>query len=220
MTAPQMGQRSTSTPGESLRIVEIRSIDAQTTVVCWFILPLTRGVSPNNNLVSSTSRTAHETRWGLDMSANIELVELPVFQALVVSRKTTMAQVVAAMGESLPASFQLMMAAGGAPSAPPIVRWTSMDGDALEFEAGVPFSGDVTAPEGASIIEVGGPCLKITHVGPYDTMRQTWGLMHQHLANSEYEAREAPFEQYMTDPSTEPDSSKWITDIYWPVRTT
>lgn len=63
----------------------------------------------------------------------------------------------------------------------------------------------------------GGPALKAIHIGGYNTEAE-------HIALDEYMQNNnlvwpegaAAIEVYVTDPGTEPDTSKWVTEVYYP----
>lgn len=62
-----------------------------------------------------------------------------------------------------------------------------------------------------------GKALKSVHMGAYDEAGKVhYGIMEYVKANN-IEIIGAPWEVYVTDPSEEPDTSLWITEIYYPV---
>lgn len=95
-------------------------------------------------------------------------------------------------------------------------------GEEARFDAGVIFEEgeEPTAPEGLAYQTLpGGRWAVFRHVGPYDTLWQTWqGVFRDWLPVSGEEMRDAaPFEDYVDDPSqTEPDALR--TDILIPLR--
>ena len=64
----------------------------------------------------------------------------------------------------------------------------------------------------------GGDILKATHVGPYENLDKSYIQLQRMMENEGLAARGAHWEQYVTDPGDEPDSNKWETDIYWPIK--
>jgi effector-binding domain-containing protein len=56
------------------------------------------------------------------------------------------------------------------------------------------------------------------YMGPYEGLGQAWEEMGMWLAANGMEVAGAPYEVYVTDPGTEPDPSKWITRIVYPVQ--
>lgn len=111
------------------------------------------------------------------------------------------------------------------PSGAPFIRYLVIDMEAdLELEFGVPVESPVAA---SGRIQPGvlpaGPYLVLRHVGPYDELIaanaeiQDWaeanGVTLEYSDTPRGSAWRGRFEQFLTDPSTEPDPSKWETDI-------
>jgi effector-binding domain-containing protein len=55
------------------------------------------------------------------------------------------------------------------------------------------------------------------HVGPYDSMHKTYAEVHAWMATQGLTPADHMWEVYLSDPSAEPDSSTWRTQIVWPV---
>ncbi|MGE5392320.1 MAG: GyrI-like domain-containing protein [Candidatus Saccharibacteria bacterium] len=56
------------------------------------------------------------------------------------------------------------------------------------------------------------------HMGPYETLEKTYAEMMSWIKENGYELNGPMWEYYFTDPQSEPDTSKWRTDIYIPVK--
>ncbi|MBN1541809.1 SRPBCC family protein [candidate division KSB1 bacterium] len=54
---------------------------------------------------------------------------------------------------------------------------------------------------------------KIDYYGPYSESGPAYSALEDHLKQQGLEFKEPVVEEYLTDPSTEPDSSKWLTRI-------
>ncbi|MCF8228082.1 MAG: GyrI-like domain-containing protein [Bacteroidales bacterium] len=54
--------------------------------------------------------------------------------------------------------------------------------------------------------------------GPYDKMESTYTALEEYIAEFGLQMNGAPMEMYVTDPMQEPDTSKWTTNIYFPVK--
>lgn len=63
-----------------------------------------------------------------------------------------------------------------------------------------------------------GKALKATYKGSYDDVAETWTALMTKLHSEGYEANGLPWKIYVTDTIQEPDTSKWITEIYMPVK--
>lgn len=63
-----------------------------------------------------------------------------------------------------------------------------------------------------------GNVVKAWHYGSYESTAQTHELMHNWITKNGKTIDGAPWEVYVTDPGNEPDQSKWLTEIYYPVK--
>jgi effector-binding domain-containing protein len=57
-----------------------------------------------------------------------------------------------------------------------------------------------------------------THYGAYDQTMYLYVAMDEFMKDFGLEQSGGPIEEYITDPMTEPDTSKWQTNIYFPVK--
>jgi effector-binding domain-containing protein len=139
----------------------------------------------------------------------------------------------AAVDEAFPELFGWLAGTRTAPAAPPFIRFLVIDMEALlQLELGVPVAVPVT---GSGRIKAGvlpaGRYVVLRHIGPYDgpdglipanAALQQWAQEH----GVEFDMRDTPegsawgsrFEQYITDPSAEPDPANWETDVAYLTR--
>lgn len=88
-----------------------------------------------------------------------------------------------------------------------------------DVECGIPVSGVVTGNDKIKVSETyTGKVVTALHIGPYDKVVNTWVEIDNYLKSNNLEISGAPWEEYITDPATEPDSTKWQTKIYQPVK--
>lgn len=108
---------------------------------------------------------------------------------------------------------------GVTPDGSPFARYHAF-GDRVDLEAGMPVPSPIE-PEG----EVkpsqlpGGPAAIAVHAGPYEGLTATYDAIRSWMERANRQESGGPWEIYLTDPSTEPDPSKWLTEIIWPLRT-
>lgn len=132
------------------------------------------------------------------------------------------------LSEAIPARIHEIVGwimANGVPQNIPFVRYLGMRADGtLDFEAGIPITGDVTV---SGAIKKGslpaGRYAVLIHTGDYS------GLKDAHMAMIDWGERNgakfacaygeggerfgARVESYITDPGCEPDPSKWETEV-------
>jgi effector-binding domain-containing protein len=141
-----------------------------------------------------------------------------------------MGGVSAAVDEAFPELFGWLARTGTAPAAPPFIRFLVIDMEALlQLELGVPVAAPMT---GSGRIRPGvlpaGRYVVLRHTGPYDGLIDANAALQQwaHDHGLEFDVRDTPegsawgsrFEEYITDPSGEPDPSKWETDVAYLLR--
>jgi len=57
-----------------------------------------------------------------------------------------------------------------------------------------------------------------THFGAYDKTMYLYMAMDEYIKDFKLEETGGPIEEYVTDPMTEPDTAKWQTNVYFPVK--
>lgn len=80
-----------------------------------------------------------------------------------------------------------------------------------EMAAAVPVSAPVDGYETFEI--AAGKALVIDYLGAYEGLGDAHGAMDEYLKANKLEAKSPVIEEYITDPSTEPDTSKWLTKV-------
>lgn len=109
-------------------------------------------------------------------------------------------------------------AQGQHPSGPPFGFYPRMPTDTIAVAAGFPTSGPIAAAGDVEPIELpGGLVITAVHVGPYDTLEQTYGQLAEWAAANGYQLADQMWESYLSDPASEPDPATWQTQITWPV---
>ncbi len=175
------------------------------------------------------------------MERNFETREIGAQPILGIRVTTTMDNVGEVMGPLFGEVYGYIQQSGHQPVGMPLTIYHAMDnssidperiagghGDdpecvqgpgSLEMECAMPVASDM---DGAGRIQAGelpaGLAATVTHVGPYDTLPQSWSALTEWMGQEGLEPRGAPWEVYVTDPGAEPDQSKWRTEIFFPVR--
>ena len=132
---------------------------------------------------------------------------------------TTMDKIGEVMGPLFGEVYAFIQQSGQEPVGMPFARYYSMDGHTVELECGMPVASPI---EGAGRVTAGelpaATVVTVTHVGPYDALPRTWSSLTEWMGSQGLQPAGAPWEVYVTDPGAEPDSSKWRTEIFFPVR--
>lgn len=63
-----------------------------------------------------------------------------------------------------------------------------------------------------------GKVIKAVYQGPFEGIEMTYNAIQAKIVEEGYETAGEPIETYLTDPDLEPNPSKWITEVSWPVK--
>jgi len=87
------------------------------------------------------------------------------------------------------------------------------------FQAAIPVDREVSGKDRVNFkIIPETNAVKGIHYGRYDEMMRVYLAIEEYIKEFGLEETCCPMEVYITDPTTEPDTSKWQTDIYFPVK--
>ncbi len=106
----------------------------------------------------------------------------------------------------------------GAPSAL-VFTWDTVAHKADLF-AGMPVKADTTRPATGFIHHTvpAGKALMVPYYGNYDQSQTAHDAIDRMMKANGLELRDAVIEEYITDPMAEPDTAKWLTNIYYPIK--
>jgi len=129
------------------------------------------------------------------------------------------------ISQKIPESYEKLGAfckeKGIEPIGPPFTLWPnwSMESETNEMLAGFPVA---EAVEGLEEIEYftipEGNVVMITHKGAYAETMPAYNAIVKYIQDNGKEINGASWEVYVTDPTVEPDTNNWITEIYFPVK--
>ena len=125
-------------------------------------------------------------------------------QTAAVRKNVPMAELTTAFDTGFSQVMQAVTEQGATVTGPPFGYYHSMPGETIDVSIGFPVSSEVRAGDVQPFELPGGQAVVGTHVGPYDQLE---GL----------ELAEGMWEQYVSDPSAEPDPATWRTLIVWPL---
>lgn len=152
------------------------------------------------------------------MTQEPEIRELAAQGTAVERAVTDAAGMAATVDRAFPVLFGRLEELGVTPSGPPYIRFLQT-GERLEIELGVPVPGRVAGLDGAERAELpGGRVAVLRHLGHFQGLRDAGERLLAWVEERGEQASGPHWEVYVTDPRSEPDSSKWITDVYVPLR--
>jgi len=107
---------------------------------------------------------------------------------------------------------------GLTPTGPPLALYHGMPTDTVDITAGIPVAGDARAGDGIVVTPLPvGPAVATVYVGPYDGMTRTYDEIAAWLQAENLTPRPDMWEEYLTDPETDPDPATWQTRIVFPL---
>lgn len=124
-------------------------------------------------------------------------------------------------GAAFPATAEALGKAGvavtGAPSAL-IFEWDTI-AKAADVLAGLPVADTTAKVAGLVLAQVpAGKVLAVAYHGAYEGTGKAHAALEDMMKAHGLALRAAEIEEYVTDPTQEPDTAKWLTNIYYPVR--
>lgn len=93
------------------------------------------------------------------------------------------------------------------------------DPEGVVLEMAMPVADSVAVPDSLTLGKIpAGRALKMHHMGAYENLPDTWQAFEDYNAANQVSPRWYPYEVYITDPSQQPDTSQWVTEIVYPVE--
>lgn len=103
--------------------------------------------------------------------------------------------------------------------AQPMTILRQWERESVVMEMAIPVADSLDVPDSLTMGRIpGGRALKMKHMGDYENLAETWQTFEDYNAANEVIPRWYPYEVYVTDPSEQPDTSKWVTEIVFPVE--
>jgi len=94
--------------------------------------------------------------------------------------------------------------------------WTDTETD---MECGIPFTGTAKGDKKIKVSKTyDGKVVTFMHLGSYESSGKSWGELLNYVKTAGFELNGAAYEEYITDPTTEPDTSKWMTKLCQPIK--
>jgi len=155
---------------------------------------------------------------GAALAYDIHVREVSSVPVLLVRTRATRDQIRDALADALTAAWVHAETNGVTPSGPPFTRYSSLEDGTIALEAGVQLPYAVAGRDDIVASELpGGEVVTTIHVGPYSRLWAAYEALTYWMENSGRKPDGEPWEFYVTDPRDHPDSSRWRTEIVWPL---
>ncbi len=150
----------------------------------------------------------------------IKVVEVASMPAISVKDSVTANEIGPFMETYMPMLFMYAMRKGGEMTAHPYSVCYNWDPEGMILmEVGLPLT---EAIEGEGVIQAtntpGGKAVKALYFGAYEEIAPVYEALEQYIKVMKLENAGPPWEVYMTDPAMEPDTSRWQTYVYFPIK--
>jgi effector-binding domain-containing protein len=147
-----------------------------------------------------------------------EIHRLAMRETAVIALDVAPDELPGAIGAAVGEVEAAMREAGVALAGPPFARYLAFE-PRIRAEIGFPVRRP--APHVGRVFPgrlPGGRVASIVHIGPYDGLEHTYGLMHRWLAELGLRPTGPMWEVYWSDPVAEPDPATWRTEIFTPIE--
>jgi len=152
-------------------------------------------------------------------AVNPEVVQLPSQTVITMRDTTTLEGIPGTLGTIFQKVMEYITSKKIEPAGHPLAIWHVFDvaTNKVIVEAGMPVSGSAKAGAGMKVTKLAGKAAKVSYFGNYKDMAPTYQAFREWLIANNLAVAGPPWEVYVTDPMTEKDTSKWQTDIYFPL---
>jgi len=154
-----------------------------------------------------------------EISYTIEEVDVPASMALSQRINCSTADIGNVMGPTFGAIMDLIKKQGLTPSGPSFTIYHHYNKDSVDMEPGIPV--DKAGKAAGEIHPLDLPAThaaRLEYLGPYSQLGGAYEYMAKWMHEQNKTITGSPWETYMNDPMSEPDSTKWLTYIYYPIQ--
>lgn len=150
--------------------------------------------------------------------SGFEFRSTPLQHTAVVTVTTPLHRIGETMGEAFGTVFAALAKAGVKPAGPPMCKYLASSEDSVTYEAGVPVAEPFASEGKVTASQIGGRTAAVgLHVGPYDTLVETYSKLQSWLERQGRKPSTVMWESYLDDPD-ETEPSQLRTEIFWPAE--
>ncbi len=158
------------------------------------------------------------------MKPDIKVIEIKEQPVLSIRETVSMPNIPERVGQIFCEIIEFLGKHGVAPAGGPFAYWhgmteESINSGAFDMECGWPVSQPVDGEGRIHRSKLpGGRVATAMHLGPYETLSETYQILQTWIADNGYQASEDMWETYLNSPDEVSDKSKLMTQIFWPIK--
>lgn len=145
--------------------------------------------------------------------------EVPAMTIAVVRNKVTTGEIGNVLGKSYSEIQKLIKKQGAKMIGQPMAITLAWDNLNWDFESAIPIDKKI---KGNAQVQVkqsyAGKVIYLSYMGSYNKTYKAYTELDSYIKVKGYKENGGPWEVYVTDPGSEPDTNKWVTEIYFPVK--
>ncbi|MGC8865152.1 MAG: SRPBCC family protein [Bacteroidales bacterium] len=155
--------------------------------------------------------------------AGVSILDLPAQHFLLIKDSATMSGIAACIGKAFSELEKVTEQQGLQILEAPFVIYHSWSEDRpMVMEMGFVIDRPLSAIKGAHRVnyrlEPSGRYAMAIHHGAYEKTKATHEMIQKYLLENQIDFIPQPIEKYITDPMAEPDTSQWVTEIYYRLK--
>lgn len=133
--------------------------------------------------------------------------------------KSSMEEMPQKMGEAFGALMKFMQDNDLQATGAPFTIYLDYDETETTFECGIPVAEDVETSGDIGMRNMASAdALMTIHKGAYENLGETYNKFMKWVKENDKNVTGTAIEIYLTDPQAEPDTSKWVTEVYFPLK--
>lgn len=149
----------------------------------------------------------------------VEIVQLPEFNYISVRDEVELEDVSTQMGQVYSQLMNLIERHDLVMTDMPFAIYHKIDGNRIDLECGIPVDYGIDPQGGVLSGKMPSRTYAVAdHIGSYENLDQTHSFIQRWIPENGLSLAGSPMEKYLTDPQQQPDESKWVTVIYYPVQ--
>jgi effector-binding domain-containing protein/uncharacterized protein YndB with AHSA1/START domain len=167
--------------------------------------------------LAALSKAINDNKWVYTYEIHEKNME--PFGIAVIRDTITMDEIGKTLGENYGEIMDVLKKQKVECTGPPMAISMAWEPTRWDFEAALPVSKEIKPSGRVSYKQsYAGKVIYVVYTGPYEKTEKAYLDLDNYVKENKLEEAGGPWEVYITDPATESDPAKWVTEIYFPVK--